>query len=206
MGIKEKIAEGMMGTMKPEEKQRMMDTMMDRFFSTLSAEDRQKMMDGMMDKFMSSMTAEEKQAMTRNMMPKMMGQMMGGGGMMGDMMSKTMGGMKGRMAAGVEGEGKNEPQGGGDMDAPWDMCKKMMARMGFGSGPEAGSTPEINQLFDEWIGQIEQEIVNFIKPSESIDVEKISGHFKLSKESVSCILTRLAQKGKISFNKVNPKT
>jgi hypothetical protein len=31
----------------------------------------------------------------------------------------------------------------------------MMARMGFGAGPETNATPEVNQLFDEWVGQID---------------------------------------------------
>jgi hypothetical protein len=203
MGIKEILADRMMGAMKPEEKQQMMDAMMEKFFSTLSAEDRRAMMDRMMEKFMSSMTSQEKQAMMMNMMPKMMGQMMGGGGMMGDRMSKHMAGMKGKMSAATGGAPEERKDGlpGGGMEAPWDMCRKMMARMGFAGGPESDSTPEINELFEEWAGQIEQEILEFIKPSGSIDLEKISAHFKLSKEAAASLLTRMAEKGKIAFQK-----
>jgi hypothetical protein len=200
MGIKEILADRMMGAMKPEDKQQMMDAMMEKFFSTLSAEDRQAMMDRMMEKFMSSMTAGEKQGMMMNMMPKMMGQMMGGGGMMGDMMSKRMAGMKGRMSAGAPEEGKDELKGGG-MEGPWDMCRKMMARMGFAGGPESNSSPEIDPLFEEWAAQIEHEIMEFIKTSGSVDLEKISAHFKLSKEAAASLLTRMAEKGKIAFQK-----
>jgi predicted transcriptional regulator len=205
MDMKEKLAEMMMGKMNPEEKQRMMGAMMDRFFAAMSAAEKQKMMDGMMEKFMASMTAEEKQSMMQNMMPKMMGQMMGGG-MMGSMMSKMMGGMKNRMnqaADGVVNAGIENSEGGETAETPWDMCKKMMSKMAASNSREADTTPEMRQLFDEWIAQIEEEIMDFIGQSESIDVHKISEHFKLSDDSVASVLTRLAQKGKIHYKKEN---
>ncbi len=173
MGIKEKMMDSMMGNMSKEEKMDMMNKMMDSFFS--------------------NMTDEEKKEMMNNMMPKMMENMMGGkkGSMMG-MMRNMMGSMM----------GKNEESGDEDFN-PMDMCKKMMANMTKSTDLAVFSTPEIRQLFEEWAEQIETEILDFTKQSETIEVDKIQNHFKLTKESIIYFLNRLAQKEKIKFKSEN---
>ncbi len=205
MELKEKLAGFMMGKMDPEEKRKMMGAMMDRFFSDLTAEDRQKMMDGMMDKFMASMSPEEKQSMMRNMMPKMMGAMSGGGGMMGNMMSMMMGMKTASNAAGKESPagGAEGPKDGGEPQM--DMCRKMMSRM-MGSmdlGANADQTDEMRPLFEEWMGQIEEEVLAQARGSAAIDIPAIAKNLKLSESSVATVLTRLARKGKIEFHPKN---
>jgi DeoR/GlpR family transcriptional regulator of sugar metabolism len=49
------------------------------------------------------------------------------------------------------------------------------------------------------VEQIEQEIVQFVEQEGKVDPDAIAGHFKLSKESVIFLLTRLAKQGKIQF-------
>jgi hypothetical protein len=156
-------------------KERMMDGMMDK----MSAEEKQKAMEAMMEKFMEGLSAEEKSSMMEGMMQKMMGK----GGPMG-MMRMMMGGGK----AGESGS-----------EMPWDMCRKMMGAMTEGAQTARFATPEVRGLFDEWAGQIEEEMLQFTKESGGVDVDKAAAHFKLSKESTIYFLTRLAQKGKIEF-------
>ncbi len=197
MDFKGKMADMMMGKMTPEEKNVMMEQMMAKFFSDMKPEEKQAMMDSMMSKFMDSMTPGEKQGMMQSMMPKMMGAMMGGGSgsPMMNMMGMMMGG-KGPMGmkrAGEETAGETTVQ----PEMPWDMCKKMMSSISRSSELATFATPEVRQLFEEWAGQIEEEIVAYIKDSKISDTEKIAEHFKLSRESVSYFLSRLAQKGKI---------
>jgi hypothetical protein len=184
MNIKEKMADFMMGNMKPEEKKVMMDQMMDKFFSDIKPEDKQKMMEEMMDKFMGSMTVEEKQSMMQNMMPKMMGSMMGGGSPMMNMMKSMHG---------------KDSSSEGQMEMPWDMCKKMMSSISKTSELATFATPEVRQLFEEWAAQIEEEILNYIKESKINEIDKIAEHLKLSRESITYFLTRLAGKGKINL-------
>jgi hypothetical protein len=195
MKIKKIMADFMMGNMTPEEKKTMMDQMMNQFFSDMKPEEKQKMMGDMMDKFMGTMSAEEKQSMMQSMMPKMMGSMMGGGSgsPMMNMMSMMMGG-KGpmnMMGDQTSTEGQNE--------MPWDMCKKMMSSMSKTSELATFATPEVRQLFEEWSTQIEEEIMTYIRESKTNETEKIAEHFKLSRESVTYFLTRLAKKGKINL-------
>ena len=179
-------------------KEKISGFMMDKFFSDMKPEEKQKMMEEMMDKFFKTMTPAEKQAMMQSMMPKMMGSMMGGGSdsPMMNMMSMMMGGKGPRemmqSAMGTKG-------GGDEAEAPWDMCKKMMSTMGKTSELATFATPEVRELFEEWATQIEEEIFAYVQESKTDDTEKIAEHFKLSRNSVTFFLTRLAKKGKISL-------
>jgi len=187
MGMKEKMAEMMMGNMTPEQKKEMMDFMMGKFFENMNSEEKQKMMEDMMDKFMNNMKPEEKQAMMQNMMSKMMGSNTGNssnsGNPMMNMMSMMMSGMK----------------GDNNMEMPWDMCKKMMNGISNASETATFATPEIRSLFDEWAVQIEDEILKYIQESGIQDAAKISEKFKLSIGSINYFLTRLSNKGKINL-------
>ncbi len=175
-------------------KEKMMDTMMGKFFNSMTKEDKQNMMQGMMDKFFAGMSLEEKKEMMSGMMPKMMAGMMGGGGshMMG-MMKNMMGTMRGGKR---EGEDKDCGPNGFN---PMEMCHKMMMSMGKSSELASYATPEVRALFEEWSEQIENEIFNFIKETGTAQPDKLAEQFKLSKDSVNFFLTRLAQKNKIKL-------
>jgi hypothetical protein len=103
-------------------------------------------------------------------------------------------------------------------ESPWETCenwmrggmhkrgmhwmwKTMMPGTGRFGGLDADAPPEIKQLFEEWLAQIEQEILDYVNAQPSIDAVKIAEKFKLSIESVTYILTRLARKGKLNFKK-----
>jgi hypothetical protein len=154
-----------------------MKGMMEKMMGDMSGEKKKEMM----EKFFSGMSDEEKKDMMQNMMPKMMEGMMGKGGMM-NMMSM--------MGAGdTEGKSFN----------PMDMCRKMMGAIGKASDLATFATPEIRGLFEEWVIQIEEEILQFVKTTDKVNPDSVAEHFKLSKESIMYFLTRLAQKGKISL-------
>lgn len=178
MGLKEMMANKMMGNMSPEEKQAMMNSMMEKFLADLTPEEKQKMMGDMMSKFMGNMSPEGMQGMMKSMM--------GGGGPMGMMM-------------GMMGTRSGEKKDGEPGDMPWDMCKKMMASMTKTSELATFATPEVRGLFEEWATQIEEEILQFVNQSGSNDAVKIGEHFKLSTDSVTYFITRLANKGKINL-------
>jgi DNA-binding transcriptional MerR regulator len=85
------------------------------------------------------------------------------------------------------------------MEMPWDVCKKMMSSMSKTSELATFATPEVRQLFEEWAAQIEEEILSYVKDFKINETDKIAEHFKLSRESVTYFLTRLAGKGKINL-------
>ena len=63
----------------------------------------------------------------------------------------------------------------------------------------AFATPEVRELFSEWAGQIEDEILDFINQNKPLDTDRIAEKFNLSKNSVIYFLGRLAQKDKIKL-------
>ena len=149
-----------------------LENMMAKKVGKMRTEEKQSMMEKMMSRMFDDMTKEEKSSMMKEMMPKMMGQMMGGGGgfSMRDMM---MG----------EEDGFN----------PKEMCKEMMTNMQQGSQTLALITPELRQLFEEWISEIEQEILDDVGSARATDIESIMSKLNLSKESVVYLIARLAK-------------
>jgi hypothetical protein len=153
------------------------EKMMDSIMGNLSSQEKSAMMDKMMGQFFDNLSPEEKRDMMKNMMPKMMG-----GGSMMDMM--------GSMGRGDEGsEGFN----------PMDMCQKMMANISKSSDLATFATPEIRGLFEDWVQQIEEELVIFIEENPATEPKQVADHFKISEESAVYFLSKLAQKGRISL-------
>jgi predicted HTH transcriptional regulator len=116
--------------------------------------------------------------------------MMGGGGSM--MGNGSMMGMMGTMM------GKHNDSE--DDFKPMDMCKEMMSNLSKSRDIATYATPEVRQLFEEWVAQVDDEILDIIKSEKDISPEKIAEKLKISKESALYFLTRLAQKGKVSIN------
>lgn len=162
-------------------KEKMMESMMGK----MSAAEKSAMMDKMMDQFFGKMTPAEKQDMMKDMMPKMMGQMMGqqaggGGSMMGGMMEMMM------------------QDHDGDGESPMSMCHKMMSNISHSNDLATFATPEIRGLFEEWVQQLDKEVLDFVKETKATNPDQLAAHLKLSKESAIYLLSRLAQKGSVS--------
>jgi hypothetical protein len=189
MNFKDKMMDNMMGKMSPEERKDMMDKMMETFFANMTPEEKQDMMNNMMPKMMEQMMGGSSTAPGENPMMKMMGSMMGGSGpMMGG--SGMMGMMEKMMGNGDKKDDFN----------PMDMCKEMMSNVKKSNDLATFATPEVRQLFEEWVQQVDEEVLALVKSEKAISPEKIAEKLKISKESVLYFLTRLAQKGKISLN------
>ncbi|HEX2946920.1 MAG TPA: winged helix-turn-helix domain-containing protein [Clostridia bacterium] len=185
MNIKDKMMENMMGKMSPEEVKEMMDKMMENFFSNMTKEEKQDMMNNMMPRMMEQMMGGS-QGQGGGMMG-MMGSMMGGKGSMMDMMRSMMGSKSGKEST---SDGFN----------PMDMCKNMMATISQSSEIATFATPEVRQLFEEWVQQVDEEIFALVKEKSTISPDEIAEKLKISKSSAIYFLSRLAQKGKISIN------
>jgi hypothetical protein len=147
--------------------------MMESMMSNMSKQEKQQMMEKMMEQFFSGMTDKEKQQMMMQMMPKMMQEMMGG-------------------EMGEQGAGTN----------PMDMCRNMMSSMNKKSELHTIATPEIQGMFEEWLQQINTEILEFLKGKSSISIEEIAEHLKISKQSAIYLVSRLAQNENIEI-KIN---
>lgn len=160
--------------MSSEEKKMVMKKMMEECFSGMTGDEVHGFMHGMMD--------GEKGDIACHPMD-MMGKMMSKGGINPmEMMSKMMG-----------GKGK---EGGFN---PMEMCSKMMSFMHENRKLSTLATPEVQGLFEDWVEQIEEEIIEFVKDKKDIQAEQVAEQFKISKDSAYYFLTQLAKKGKINL-------
>ncbi len=154
------------------------DKIMEKMMGNMNKKDKSAMMDKMMDNFFSDMTMEDKQDMMQKMFPKMMG---GGEGM-----SPMMGMMQGMM-------GKNE-----DGSNPMDMCKKMMENISRSNQMAEYATPELRGLFEDWLQQINDEILQFVQKNGEIIPENISENFNLSIESINFLISKLVKDNRLN--------
>lgn len=123
MGLKEWYMKRTVREMSKEEKQGMMEKMMDEFFASMTSEEKKELMQQMMPKMMEGMTAEDKQELMSHMMPAMMSKMFGGEGGIPNRMMQMMTSM-------INGERKNKEeknQSAASIEAhtdfnPWKCC------------------------------------------------------------------------------------
>jgi hypothetical protein len=94
------------------------------------------------------------------------------------------------MMRGMMGEGFN----------PMEMCRGMVGSITKSAEIATYATPELRGLFEEWLSQIEDEIIEFLEERDAVVPEDLAKHFKLSKESVIFLIARLARQGKLRIN------
>jgi hypothetical protein len=90
---------------------------------------------------------------------------------------------------GMMGEGFN----------PMEMCRGMVGSITKSAELATYATPELRVLFEEWLGQIEAEILEFLKGREAVTPEIVAEQFKLSKDSAVFLLSKMAREGKINI-------
>jgi hypothetical protein len=166
------------------------EKMMESMLGKMSSQEKTEMMEKMMEKFFEGMSAEERQKLMQNMMPKMMRQMMGGGPMMG-------------MMGAMMGDQDNADKKGFN---PMEMCMKMMPLMMKSFRPEESIPSDLRGLFNDWVQQIEEEILKFTKENPAADAERVAEHLRMSKDSVKYLLERMEKEGKIRPNAENKET
>ena len=80
-----------------------------------------------------------------------------------------------------------------------DMSKEVLSAVSQSSELATYSTPELRGLFNDWVGAIEREILDFIKDKGKVDPDEIASHFRLEKGSVIFMLSKLAKEEKIKM-------
>ena len=146
-------------------------------------EEEKQMWEKMTECCCSDMTDDEKQNWMKDM-HKMLHHMQECGG--------PMMGMKGAMM------GMKHGKDAGFM--PMDMCKEMMSSIRQSHRVATLATPEVQGLFEDWVEQIEKEILDYLKDKDTVEVKDLASKFKISKDSAYYFLTKLAQKGKLNLN------
>ncbi len=82
---------------------------------------------------------------------------------------------------------------------PIEMSKQVLAAISHTYELASYSTPELRSLFNDWLGEIERLVNTFVNERNKADPDEIAVHFKLKRESVIFILSKLAREGKITM-------
>jgi hypothetical protein len=82
---------------------------------------------------------------------------------------------------------------------PVEMSKEVISAISHSYELATYSTPEIRGLFNDWLGEIEREVLEFLADRNTVDPDEVAGHFRLERESAIFILSKLAREGKINI-------
>ena len=85
------------------------------------------------------------------------------------------------------------------------MSKEVISAVSHSYELATYSTPELRGLFNDWMREIEKEIVVFLTDREKVDPDEVASYFRLNRESVLFILGKLAREGKIKMQAWGPK-
>lgn len=82
---------------------------------------------------------------------------------------------------------------------PMEMSKEVLSAVSQSYELATYSTPELRGLFNDWLGEIERELLDFLKDKGKVDPDEIASHFKLERGSVIFMLGKLAREEKIKM-------
>jgi hypothetical protein len=81
---------------------------------------------------------------------------------------------------------------------PVEMSKEVISAISHSYALATYSTPELRGLFNDWLGEIERVVMEFLADRTTVDPDEVAQHFRLERGSVIFILNKLAREGKIN--------
>jgi len=82
---------------------------------------------------------------------------------------------------------------------PVEMSKEVLAAISHSYELASYATPELRSLFNDWLGEIELRVINFVNNRNRVDPQELASHFKLTTESIIFVLGKLAREGKVTM-------
>lgn len=79
------------------------------------------------------------------------------------------------------------------------MSKEVLTAINHSYELASYATPELRSLFNDWLGEIELRVINFVSRRNRVDPQELAAHFKLTAESIIFVLGKLAREGKITM-------
>ncbi|MGQ9824162.1 MAG: winged helix-turn-helix domain-containing protein [Desulfotomaculales bacterium] len=82
---------------------------------------------------------------------------------------------------------------------PMEMCRKMTESVTKAAEMGSYATPEVRALFEDWVGEVEKEILTFVEAKGEVEPKDIAEKLKINEGSVIFFISRLAQQGKVKL-------
>ena len=80
---------------------------------------------------------------------------------------------------------------------PTDMCQSMVDKMARSKQLMAMAEPEILVLFEDWLEELESEVVAFVKKTGSTNPSDLAKGCGLSRSGAEFLTTKLEREGKL---------
>lgn len=80
---------------------------------------------------------------------------------------------------------------------PTHMCQRLVDRVAQSRQLMAVADPELLALFEDWLDELEQEMVSLMKIHGLLDTETLTHKLGLSRRGTTFLLSKLAREGKL---------
>jgi len=80
---------------------------------------------------------------------------------------------------------------------PTSMCKRLVSSMQQEAVLETVAPSAIRALFEDWMTQLEKEVLTFAKEKREVNPEALAKEFNISLESGGYLVKKLKEEGKI---------
>ena len=82
---------------------------------------------------------------------------------------------------------------------PKEMCQQMMNSIESTAKLAGLANPEVQLLFEEWVTEVEKEILDLLSKKENLDLEEIAKELKISENSLRYFISKLIRDQKIKI-------
>ncbi|MGQ9860303.1 MAG: hypothetical protein ACUVS3_16715 [Thermodesulfobacteriota bacterium] len=84
--------------------------------------------------------------------------------------------------------------------SPIETCREMTQAVERASDMAAYATPELRDLFEDWLRQVEEETQASVSKQGKMNALEIAERLKISEQSAVFLLSKLAREGKIHMS------
>ena len=80
---------------------------------------------------------------------------------------------------------------------PTKMCQTLVEKVAQSKQLSAVAAPEVIDLFESWLEELEGEVIDFTKRTDSLDPMDLAEGLGLSRSGADFLVTKLKREGKI---------
>jgi CRP-like cAMP-binding protein len=80
---------------------------------------------------------------------------------------------------------------------PTQMCQSLMDRVAQSEKLMAVADPEVLVLFEDWLEEMEEEVVAFVKKAGSMNANDLADGLGVSRSGATFLITKLRRDGKL---------
>jgi hypothetical protein len=80
---------------------------------------------------------------------------------------------------------------------PTKMCQTLVEKVAQSKQLSAVAAPEVIDLFESWLEELESEVIDFTKRTDSLDSIDLAEGLGLSRSGADFLVTKLRREGKI---------